>query len=68
MTPKLREVYNRQGSWQEIVAGEMELLPDLPQHIQALWTRNKQRVENSGVELPAEEFARMLVDQNFDIG
>ena len=68
MTPKLRGVYKRQGSWQEIVAGEMELPADLPQHIQALWARNKQRAENSGVELPAEDFARMFVDQNFDIG
>ena len=68
MTPKLREVYKRQGSWQEIVAREMELPPDLPQHIRALWTRNKQRAENSGVELTAEEFARMFVDENLDIG
>jgi len=68
MTPKLREVYKRQGSWQEIVAGEMEFPPDLPQHIRSLWIENSQRAQNSSVELPAEDFARMFVDQNFDVG
>lgn len=68
MTPKLREVYKRQGSWQEIVAGEMELPADLPKRIQALWVQNKLRAENSAVEFPAEDFARMFVDDNFDIG
>src|SRR3974390_2361459 len=64
MTPKLRDLYKRQGSWQEIIAGEMDLPADLPQHIKALWSENKQRAENSGMELPAEEFARSFVDIN----
>lgn len=68
MTPTLREVCKRHGSWQEIIVGEMKLPTDMPQHIQALWTRNKKRAENNGVELSAEDFARMFLDQNFDIG
>ena len=36
MTPKLRQVYNRRGSWQEIVIGEMEFPPDLPQYIKSV--------------------------------
>jgi hypothetical protein len=68
MTPKLREVYKRQGSWQEMIAGEMRLPIDVPRYIQALEARNKQRAENSGVEPSAEDLARMSVDQNFDIG
>jgi hypothetical protein len=65
MTPKLRETFSRQGSWQEIVAGEMEFPPDLPQQINALWVQNQQRAKNANVDLPAEDFARMFVDQNF---
>jgi hypothetical protein len=68
MTPKLREVYKRQGSWQDIVAGEMEFPPDLPQHIKAVWMENRKRAENSNVDLLPEDFARMFVDQNFDVG
>jgi hypothetical protein len=68
MTPKLRDVYRRQGSWQEIIAAEMEFPADLPQHIEALWIENKQRAKDSGVELPAEDFARMFVDDNSDSG
>ncbi|MBX9654852.1 hypothetical protein K2Y11_14670 [bacterium] len=64
MTPRLRDLYKRQGSWQEIIAGEMDLPADFPQHIKALWSQNKQRAENSGVELSAEDFARMFVDHN----
>lgn len=68
ITPKLREVYRRLGSWQEIVAGEMELPAELPQHIRDLWKRNKQHAESSGMDISAEEFARKFVDQNLCIG
>ena len=68
MTPKLREVYKRQGTWQEIVAGEMEFPSDLPQHIRAVWLENRIRAENSDLDLLPEDFARRFVDQNFEFG
>jgi hypothetical protein len=64
LTPKLRELYNRQGSWQEIIACEMQLPPDLPAHIKSVWSENKRRAENSGAQLAPEDFARLFVDDN----
>jgi hypothetical protein len=64
MTPKLRGVYNLQGTWHEIIAGQMELPADFPVQINALWNKNKQRAGSMGVELSAENFAQKFVDDN----
>jgi hypothetical protein len=61
MTPKLREVYGRDGSWQDIVAGEMDFPANTPEHIKGLWVANLQRAQS----LNAVAFAQSVVDNNF---
>ncbi|HEY2882766.1 MAG TPA: hypothetical protein VGJ15_10040 [Pirellulales bacterium] len=54
MTPKLSEIFNRQGTWHDILAAEMDFSPELPTQINARWLESKQR---------AEDFAQRIADE-----
>lgn len=62
MTPKLQSVYGVEGKWHEIISRVMDLPNNLPEKIRELW-RRKKNIENN-LELTAQEFAEMFVDQN----
>jgi len=64
MTPKLQEVYQKQGDWQNIIAAEMEFPTHLPNKIRELWQRNTEIAQGTGVTLTPQGFAEMFVDQN----
>jgi hypothetical protein len=64
MTPKFAEIYKRQGSWQEIVAGVMDFPADIPAHISACWEENRERALRNNEQLLPDHFAQMFVDQN----
>src|SRR5262245_39743753 len=40
MAPKLRELYKRDGTWDEIVGAVMEVPPHLPGKIEEMWKKN----------------------------
>lgn len=58
MTPKLQNLYKRQGTWMEIVAAEMGFDSALDETIKANWAR---WCEERGGEDP-EAFARAFAD------
>jgi len=63
VTPGLRRAYNRQGSWLEIVAAEMELPPALPQAIRDAWQRNQSLAARQSLALDPQAFAEAFVDR-----
>jgi hypothetical protein len=65
MQPELAQLYGREGTWDQIVVGEMQLPADLPDRIRAMWERNQNIAAEAGVTLSAQQFAEMFVDQNF---
>jgi hypothetical protein len=65
MTPKLRETYGTNGTWQEIVAAEMEFPDSLPEALRSMWARNQEIARDNGTLLEPEQFARMVADENF---
>lgn len=65
MTPKLRQTYHAGGSWQEIVAAQMEFSESMPDALRSMWDKNQAIARENGVVLEAEEFARMVVDSNY---
>lgn len=67
ITPYLYDTYNRQGSWDEIIAAEMEFPETMPERIHEMWVKNQKIAQDNNVELSPIEFAQMFVDKNFDI-
>jgi len=67
MTPKLQEVYKRGGNWQSIVAAEMEFPPAFPDTLKQLWEKNTEIASKNGVRLSPQQFAEMVVDENFPV-
>ena len=65
MTPHLRKIYKMDGNWHQIIASVMEFPPDLPIALQELWTTNTEIARVNNVELSPQQFAEMVVDQNF---
>jgi hypothetical protein len=64
MTPKLQKVYRTTGTWQDVIAVAMELPPNMPAVIRAVWSESKQPSRCSANELTPQRFAEMFVDQN----
>ena len=64
LAPKLSQLYGHQGAWHKIIEALMELPPDMPQMIRDMWARNRRRAEQAGVQLDAQQFAELFVDQN----
>ncbi|MES2185925.1 MAG: hypothetical protein V4505_15345 [Pseudomonadota bacterium] len=69
MEPKLAKVYQRQGTWQEIVRGEMDFPPSFPETIRGFWGQYSAEMARRGETIDANAFAMSFIDQNFpDIG
>jgi hypothetical protein len=64
MTPKLRDVYQAQGDWYDIIESIMELPADMPERIVELWERNQELAKANGETLHPQDYAEMFVDQN----
>ena len=65
MAPKFAEIYDHAGEWHEIIAAAVRLPQDAPDQIRGLWEKNQAIARANGVELSAQQFAEMFVDQNF---
>lgn len=57
LAPRLGATYDRTGTWDEVLAAELEFPKDLPERLQALW-------ESAPVMAP-EEFAHRWLVANF---
>jgi hypothetical protein len=67
ITPKLHKTYNATGSWQEVIAEVVGLKPELRSHLQELWKRNQEIARQHKTSLEPQQFAEMIVDENFPI-
>jgi hypothetical protein len=65
ITPKLRSTYHRKGEWQSIMAAEMDFPDHLPAELRAMWEHNCELARNNNVTLTAQQFAELVVDENF---
>lgn len=68
MTPKLQAVYKLDGDWRSIISQVMHFPEALEDNIRSLWVRNRELASQHGGELLAEDFARMIVDENLAKG
>ena len=66
MEPKLREIYGIQGNWREIVSQVMHFPEMIDDQFQKMWDRNCQLAAENDETLKPEDFARMVIDDNFN--
>jgi hypothetical protein len=65
ITPNLQTTFKRGGNWQSIIAAEMDFPSDLPEMLGKLWERDCEIARQNRVILTTQQFAEMIVDQNF---
>lgn len=65
--PKLQAQFGGGGQWQEAVERAVRMDADTPQQIRGMWTRNLEIAHANGLTLTPEEFALMVVDDNFPL-
>jgi hypothetical protein len=66
MTPKLRETWNCDGTWQDCIAAAMAFPATMPKLIRERWSHNQELAARAGEQLDPNDFAVMFVDSNFD--
>ena len=64
MEPKLRQVYQTDGTWDEIVIAELHFNPDIRTAIRDLWMKNQAIAKQQHVTLTPMQFVEMFVDKN----
>ncbi|KGQ17932.1 hypothetical protein LF41_1786 [Lysobacter dokdonensis DS-58] len=64
MTPKLAESLGREGTWQQIVAAQMNWGDGIEVAIRELWDRNSAVAREEGIELTPDEFSMLFADAN----
>lgn len=67
MAPKLGSLYGVQGTWREIIAQVMQFPPQAEEEFRKLWRHNGELAAQQSQQLLPEDFAQMVVDQNFNV-
>lgn len=65
MAPRLRATYGADGTWQEVVATQMEFPSDLPASLRGMWERTLVNASNKQEPVDPEAWAQAVVDANF---
>lgn len=67
MAPKLQARFGGGGQWHEAVERAVCMDAATPQQIRGMWARNQEIARANGLTLTPEEFAIMVVDDNFPL-
>lgn len=67
MTPRLRQTFNCNGAWQEIIATVMEYPESMPDLIRSLWAKNLDIARRNSESLTPQRFAEMVADDNLPL-
>ncbi|MCC9606685.1 hypothetical protein LOC68_16620 [Blastopirellula sp. JC732] len=65
MVPALKETYNIEGTWREVVAEVMQFPDSIDEELRGMWNHNQAIAAQKNQILSAEAFAQAVVDQNF---
>ena len=68
MAPQLAESLGREGTWQQIVAAQMQWGEGIGDAIREVWDRNNELARDAGFTLTADEFAMLFADANTEDG
>jgi hypothetical protein len=65
MTARLAATYGVDGTWQDIVAAQMEFSPGLPDALREMWDRTLANAGDQRDTIDPELWAQQVVDSNF---
>jgi len=60
-----QRVYGGGDDWKATLRSTLQLGDSLDDSLRQMWTTNQERARQASVTLTPEDFARMIVDQNF---
>jgi len=63
MTPKLRATYNRDGTWQDIVAAQMEFNDSFDSQVHESWDDYRTHTGSTSSMTDPDQFAMALADR-----
>jgi len=61
----VERTYGAGPDWKHTLRTTLHLGDTLDDHLREMWTRNQEIAKNAAHSLSPEDFARMVVDQNF---
>ena len=61
----VRKVYGGGDDWKATMRTTLQLNESLDENLRAMWFRNQEIAKKTNQVLTPEEFARMIVDENF---
>jgi hypothetical protein len=67
MAPRLQARFGGGGQWHEAVERAVGMEAEAAQDIRDMWARNQEVARANGLTLTPEEFAMMVVDENFPL-
>jgi hypothetical protein len=65
ITSIIHRVYGGGGDWKATLRSTLHLDDALDENLRQMWVRNQDLARQANQTLPPEDFARMVVDQNF---
>lgn len=65
MQPRLAQVYGDEGSWQNMVAAQMQFPPSLDDQVRRFWAGYLEHCKANGMPADPNGFVVSFIDQNF---
>jgi hypothetical protein len=65
ITSMIQRVYGGGDDWKATLRSVLHLDESLDENLRQMWVRNQDLARQANQALPPEDFARMVVDQNF---
>jgi hypothetical protein len=63
-TPKLQQAFSSDGTWEDIVMGQLDFGPEVRDEIRTLWAANQELAKQAGGELTPMQFVTVFVADN----
>lgn len=64
LEPKLSALYKLVGKWHQVIESVLQFPSDTRSSLKLMWLQNQEIAKSNGVELSAQQFAEMFVDEN----
>lgn len=64
MEPKLPQIYNCSGTWEDIIIAQLKFPPDIRTEIREMWVQNQEIASERNQTLSPTQFVEMFVEQN----
>ncbi|MBL8267521.1 hypothetical protein [Steroidobacter sp.] len=64
MEPKLQQIYNCSGTWEDIIIAQLQFDPNIRTEIREMWLQNQEIAKEHNRTLSPLQFVEMFVEKN----